>query len=55
VRYPTGFHTYNTHAPSQSVDRITRTIRWFDEHGGQAKRVPAKKRSPAREKTAART
>lgn len=33
VRYPGGFHTYNTHAPSQTVDRIERTIAWYDSHG----------------------
>ena len=32
VRYPGGFHTYNTHAPSQIVDRTTRTIAWYDSH-----------------------
>jgi dipeptidyl aminopeptidase/acylaminoacyl peptidase len=32
VRYPGGFHTYNTHAPSQTVDRIKRTIAWYEDH-----------------------
>lgn len=32
VRYPGGFHTYLTHAPSQRVDAIQRTIAWFDRH-----------------------
>jgi dipeptidyl aminopeptidase/acylaminoacyl peptidase len=32
VRYPGGFHTYNTHAPSQAADRISRVIAWFESH-----------------------
>jgi dipeptidyl aminopeptidase/acylaminoacyl peptidase len=32
VRYPGGFHTYNTHAPSQIVDRTRRTIAWYEAH-----------------------
>ena len=32
VRYPGGFHTYNTHAPSQVADRIKRQIAWFEAH-----------------------
>ncbi len=44
VRYPGGFHTYVTHAPSQRVDAVRRTGDWFDrwlgataapEHGQQ--------------------
>jgi dipeptidyl aminopeptidase/acylaminoacyl peptidase len=30
VRYPGGFHTYPTHAPSQAADRVQRTGDWFD-------------------------
>lgn len=37
VRYPGGFHRYNTHTPGQSVDRIERAIRWFDGHGGRTR------------------
>ena len=33
---PGGFHTYNTHAPSQVVDRTRRTLDWYNGH------VPAK-------------
>ncbi|MEO6196604.1 MAG: S9 family peptidase [Dehalococcoidia bacterium] len=51
VRYPGGFHTYNTHAPSQIVDRISRTIRWYDEHGGRS-RSASRKRVPIRKKVA---
>jgi acylaminoacyl-peptidase len=36
VRYPGGFHTYNTHAPSQVVDRVRRTIDWFESHAPRA-------------------
>jgi dipeptidyl aminopeptidase/acylaminoacyl peptidase len=35
VRYPGGFHTYVTHAPSQRVDATRRTSDWFDAHGGR--------------------
>lgn len=35
VRYPGGFHTYNTHAPSQAVDRISRTVAWFERYAGK--------------------
>jgi len=35
VRYPGGFHTYVTHAPSQRVDAVRRTTDWFDAHGGR--------------------
>ena len=50
VRYPGGFHTYNTHTPSQAVDRIQRTIAWFDDHAPAKRRAPAKraKRTKAR-------
>ncbi|TMB99243.1 MAG: S9 family peptidase [Chloroflexi bacterium] len=32
VRYPGGFHTYNTHLPSQTVDRTRRIVEWYDSH-----------------------
>ena len=32
VRYPGGFHTYNTHAPSQIIDHARRIIAWYDGH-----------------------
>ncbi|MDO8615819.1 MAG: S9 family peptidase [Dehalococcoidia bacterium] len=49
VRYPGGFHTYNTHAPSQVVDRVRRTIAWYAGHAPKAKgRPPARRRAKAR-------
>ncbi len=46
VRYPGGFHTYNTHAPSQAVDRIKRTINWYEAHAPRKSRnkAPATRR-----------
>jgi dipeptidyl aminopeptidase/acylaminoacyl peptidase len=32
VRYPGGFHTYNTHAPSQLIDHAKRIVAWYDGH-----------------------
>jgi len=32
VRYPGGFHTYNTHSPSQTIDRIRRVVGWYEAH-----------------------
>jgi dipeptidyl aminopeptidase/acylaminoacyl peptidase len=32
VRYPGGFHTYNTHAPSQLIDHARRIVGWYDSH-----------------------
>ncbi|MEX0683185.1 MAG: prolyl oligopeptidase family serine peptidase [Dehalococcoidia bacterium] len=56
VRYPGGFHTYNTHAPSQIKDRITRIVNWFESHA--PKRVVSPKMAarpkPQRAKMAAR-
>ncbi len=43
VRYPGGFHTYNTHTPSQAKDRIERTIAWYDSHAPKPKRRPKPK------------
>jgi dipeptidyl aminopeptidase/acylaminoacyl peptidase len=50
VRYPGGYHTYNTHAPSQVIDRVRRTLAWYDSHGGRAVagRAARKKKAPAR-------
>jgi dipeptidyl aminopeptidase/acylaminoacyl peptidase len=42
VRYPGGFHTFNTHAPSQVVDRINRIVAWYEGH--RPGRRPAKRR-----------
>ncbi|HLZ69030.1 MAG TPA: S9 family peptidase [Dehalococcoidia bacterium] len=36
VRYPGGFHTYVTHAPSQRVDAVQRTGDWFGRWLGAA-------------------
>ena len=49
VRYPGGFHTYNTHTPSQAKDRIERTVAWFDSHAPKPKRrtKPKPKRAKA--------
>jgi dipeptidyl aminopeptidase/acylaminoacyl peptidase len=41
VRYPGGFHTYVTHAPSQTKDRIERQIAWYEAHKPKAKRRKA--------------
>jgi len=43
VRYPGGFHTYATHAPSQAIDRMTRTLAWFDGHGGRVRQAVVRK------------
>jgi dipeptidyl aminopeptidase/acylaminoacyl peptidase len=50
VRYPGGFHTYNTHAPSQVVDRVRRTIAWYESHAPASvgARHHARKRATAR-------
>lgn len=45
VRYPGGFHTYDTHAPSQLVDRMHRIRAWYDSHTpSQAERRSAVRR-----------
>jgi dipeptidyl aminopeptidase/acylaminoacyl peptidase len=36
VRYPGGYHTYATHAPSQRVDAMQRTNEWFKHFIGAA-------------------
>ena len=54
VRYPGGFHTYNTHAPSQIVDRTKRTIDWYNSHASarrvasSGRKAQARTRQPAR-------
>ncbi|TAK73057.1 MAG: S9 family peptidase, partial [Dehalococcoidia bacterium] len=42
LRYPGGSHGWNTHAPSQDVDLMTRAIAWFDAHGGKPKATPSR-------------
>jgi dipeptidyl aminopeptidase/acylaminoacyl peptidase len=49
VRYPGGYHTYNTHAPSQAVDHARRIIDWYESHA-PVKRRKAAGRRPARSK-----
>ena len=44
VRYPGGFHTYNTHAPSQLIDHARRIVGWYDSH------APARRAKTARHK-----
>ncbi len=46
VRYPGGFHTYNTHAPSQRLDGMKRTRDWYDGHAPskRARRPRARQR-----------
>jgi dipeptidyl aminopeptidase/acylaminoacyl peptidase len=45
VRYPGGFHTYATHAPSQTKDRIERQIAWYETHKPKTKRRKAAPRT----------
>ena len=52
VRYPGGFHTYNTHLPSQTVDRTRRIVEWYDSH--RPKRVAPAARKKTRRKQKAR-
>ncbi len=54
VRYPGGFHTYNTHAPSQAVDHARRIIDWYASHQPESARRAARKAVPARTKALAR-
>ncbi len=42
VRYPGGFHTYNTHAPSQIIDHARRIIAWYDGHAPKRRARPAR-------------
>jgi dipeptidyl aminopeptidase/acylaminoacyl peptidase len=49
VRYPGGFHTYNTHAPSQTVDYARRIVGWYDRHAPRSgKRTKVRKRARAK-------
>jgi len=48
VRYPGGFHTYNTHAPSQVVDRVRRTIAWYESHAPRAATKTRERRAKAK-------
>jgi dipeptidyl aminopeptidase/acylaminoacyl peptidase len=52
VRYPGGFHTYNTHAPSQAVDHARRIIDWYESHA-PGKRKARAVRAPATRKAVA--
>ncbi|HEY5639122.1 MAG TPA: S9 family peptidase, partial [Dehalococcoidia bacterium] len=52
VRYPGGFHTYNTHTPSQAKDRVERTLAWYDAHAPKPKRRRRSAPKPKRAKAA---
>ncbi len=54
VRYPGGFHTYNTHTPSQAKDRIERTVAWYDAHAPKPKPKRPARPKPKRAKAASR-
>jgi dipeptidyl aminopeptidase/acylaminoacyl peptidase len=45
VRYPGGFHTYNTHAPSQIVDHARRIVGWYNSHAPRSKPSRAERKS----------
>ena len=49
VRYPGGFHTYNTQAPSQLIDHARRIVGWYDAHA-PARRAKIAKRKRQRAK-----
>lgn len=54
VRYPGGFHTYVTHTPSQTIDRVKRIAAWFNSHRPAARRVSApRKKARAKAKAVA--
>lgn len=44
VRYPGGFHTYNTHEPSQIVDRARRLLSWYEAHSPRTPQRPSRER-----------
>jgi dipeptidyl aminopeptidase/acylaminoacyl peptidase len=44
VRYPSGFHTYNTQAPSQIADHARRIVAWYQSH------VPPKRAKRGKQK-----
>jgi dipeptidyl aminopeptidase/acylaminoacyl peptidase len=51
ARYPGGFHTYNTQAPSQLIDHARRIVDWYDSHvPAKAKRAKASKKKRPRAK-----
>jgi dipeptidyl aminopeptidase/acylaminoacyl peptidase len=54
VRYPGGFHTYNTHAPSQVVDHARRIIDWYESHAPAKAKYAVARRAPAKRKAVAR-
>ncbi len=54
VRYPGGFHTYNTHAPSQAIDHARRIIEWYESHGPKPHKRPAARRAQPRSKAVVR-
>ena len=44
VRYPGGFHTYNTQAPSQLIDHARRIVGWYDAHAPSKRARPTKRK-----------
>ena len=42
LRYPGGFHGFDTHSPAQHVDSVTRSLAWFNRHGGKPRAKPAR-------------
>ena len=53
VRYPGGFHTYNTHAPSQIIDHARRIVGWYDRHAPRKARRAKQNRKLVRTKVRA--
>jgi dipeptidyl aminopeptidase/acylaminoacyl peptidase len=54
VRYPGGFHTYNTHAPSQIIDHARRIISWYDSHAPRRAKSARPKHKPVKAKARSR-
>jgi acylaminoacyl-peptidase len=54
VRYPGGFHTYNTHAPSQVVDHARRIIDWYESHAPEKAKAAVGRRARAKRMAVAR-
>jgi dipeptidyl aminopeptidase/acylaminoacyl peptidase len=48
VRYPGGFHTYNTHAPSQIIDHARRIVAWYDAHAPKRRTDAGRKKKRAK-------
>jgi dipeptidyl aminopeptidase/acylaminoacyl peptidase len=48
IRYPGGFHTYNTHAPSQVIDHARRIVGWYDSHAPRKAKSARPKRRPVK-------